>query len=280
MKIAVVGTGAMGCGIALVCAQAGIDVVVYGQSEDAVHVATHNMEERVERMIINKRITREEGTKLLSQISTSLNLNACKGCSIVIERIAEDIERKKALFRQLDEICDPNTILVTNTMMLSVTALAAETKRPDKVIGFHFFNPIEESKLVEIGVNEVSDKEAIEKCKAFVERIGRKPMLVHEAPGYIVYRMLVPMINEAVAIFADGLASVNDIDSSMKLGANLTMGPLELADFIGLDVCITLLERLKKEFNNTKYAPHPMLVKMVKAGMLGRKSGEGFYIYS
>ena len=168
MKIAIVGTGNIGCGIALVCAQAGIDVVVYGQSDDAVHVATRNMEASVERMIINKKITREEGSKLLSQISTSLNLNACKGCSIVIERIAEDIERKKALFRQLDDICDPNTILVTNTLMMSVTALAAETKRPDKVIGFHFFTPIEDSKLVEIGVNEISAREAIELCKDFL----------------------------------------------------------------------------------------------------------------
>lgn len=279
MKVAVVGTGTMGSGIAQVCAQAGIDVVLYGRSESSIQRAQNKIEKSVQRMVEKEKITVEQKNMLLSRISTSINLHACIGCSLVIEAVAEDMEVKKELFKQLDEICDDDAILATNTSSLSVTELAGLTGRPDKVIGLHFFNPVPAMKLVELIAGQLTSEEVINTCQVFVKRIEKEAVIVREAPGFVVNRILIPMINEAIGIWAEGIASVEEIDTSMKLGANHPMGPLELGDLIGLDVCLAIMEVLYSEFGDAKYRPHPMLRKMVRAKMLGRKTGVGFYDY-
>lgn len=279
MKIAVIGTGTMGAGIAQVCAQANIDVILYGRSETSIQRAQQKIEKNVQRLVDKEKITFEEKTTLLSHISTSINLNACIGCSLIIEAVAEDMEIKKALFKQLDELCDENTLLATNTSSLSVTELSAITQRPDKVIGLHFFNPVPVMKLVELIAGQLTSEKTIEECKEFITRIGKEAVIVREAPGFVVNRILIPMINEAIGILSEGIASVEEIDTSMKLGANHPMGPLELGDLIGLDVCLAIMEVLYNEFGDAKYRPHPLLRKMVRANMLGRKTGIGFYDY-
>ena len=215
----------------------------------------------------------------MSNISTTLSYEDIKDADLVIEAIVEDIKVKETVFKELDEICEDKTILATNTSSLSITEIASFTKRPEKVIGMHFFNPVPVMKLTEIITGQKTSVETFDTVFKIASDIGKVPVRVEESPGFVVNRILVPMINEAVGILSENVASKEDIDESMKLGANHPIGPLALADLIGLDVCLAIMEVLYNEFSDSKYRPHPLLKKMVRANNLGRKTGKGFYEY-
>jgi 3-hydroxybutyryl-CoA dehydrogenase len=215
----------------------------------------------------------------MARIHGSTDISIVADADLIIEAATEDMEAKKALFAELDQLCKPGTIIATNTSSLSITEIAAATSRPDKVIGMHFFNPVPMMKLVEIIKGLATSDETRDTILELTKSLGKTPVEVNEAPGFVVNRILIPMINEGIGILADGVASAEDIDQAMMLGANHPMGPLALGDLVGLDVCLAIMETLHSEFGEDKYRPHPLLKKMVRAGKLGRKTGEGFYKY-
>ena len=278
-KIGVLGTGTMGAGIIQVLAQSGYEVVLRARRQTSVDGGIAKVTKNLEKMVAKEKITEDEKNEILGRVHGSTDIEIVKDADLIIEAATEDMEAKKALFAELNELVGPDCILATNTSSLSITEIGAASGRPDKVVGMHFFNPVPAMKLVEIikglGTSEATKEAVIELSKA----MGKVPVEVEEAPGFVVNRILVPMINEGIGIYADGVASVEGIDTAMKLGANHPMGPLELGDLIGLDVCLAIMDVLYNEFGNPKYAAHPLLRKMVRAGKLGRKTGEGFYNY-
>jgi 3-hydroxybutyryl-CoA dehydrogenase len=238
------------------------------------------IEKNLSKMVAKEKITEDQKAEIMGRIHGSTDIEIVKDVDLVIEAALEEMESKKALLAQLDELVRDDVIIATNTSSLSITELASATKRPDKIIGMHFFNPVPVMKLVEIikglGTSEETKETILELTKA----LGKTPVEVEEAPGFVVNRILIPMINEAVGILADGVADAEGIDNAMKLGANHPMGPLALGDLIGLDVCLAIMNVLYEEFGDPKYRPHPLLKKMVRAGKLGMKSGEGFFKYN
>lgn len=280
MKIAVVGTGTMGAGIIQTFAQSGIDVVVKGRSEASLERAISSIAKNLKRSVEKGRITEDMKNETLERIACTLEMEPLKDVDIVIEAAAENMEIKKALFAELDALCKPSTILATNTSSLSITDIASATNRPDKVIGMHFFNPVPIMALIEIIRGYTTSDETVDLIKDTCEEIGKTPVEVDEAPGFVVNRILIPMINEAVAIYSEGVASAEDIDTAMKLGVNHPIGPLALSDLIGTDVVVNILEVLYEDLGDQKYRPHPLLKKMLNAGLLGRKSKQGFYSYA
>ena len=279
-KIGVLGTGTMGAGIIQVLAQNGYEVVLRARRQTSVDKGIAAIEKNLDRLIAKEKMTADEKAVIMGRIHGSTDIAIIKDADLVIEAATEDMEAKKALFAELDELCKPETIIATNTSSLSITEIASATKRADKVIGMHFFNPVPMMKLVEIIKGLATSEETKNTIVKLTEALGKTPVQVEEAPGFVVNRILVPMINEAIGILADGVAKAEDIDEAMKLGANHPMGPLALGDLIGLDVCLAIMEVLYTEFGDTKYRPHPLLRKMVRAGKLGRKSGVGFFDYS
>ncbi|MDN5351611.1 MAG: 3-hydroxybutyryl-CoA dehydrogenase, partial [Clostridiales bacterium] len=217
---------------------------------------------------------------MLAKLSLTIDNRDAADCDLIVEAAIENMDIKKKVFAELDSFCKPETILASNTSSLSITEIGAATKRPDRVIGMHFFNPAPVMKLVEIIKGIATSEETFKKIVDLTLTLGKEGVAVEEAPGFVVNRILVPMINEAAGIFADGVASAEDIDRAMKLGANHPIGPLALGDLIGLDVCLSIMEVLYNEFGDTKYRPHPLLRKMVRAGKLGRKTGTGFFDYT
>lgn len=280
MKIGVIGSGTMGRGIVEVFARAGYEVIVKDISEDFLKSMYQMIEKNLSRLIEKGKIADADKTSTMSRISHTLRYEDCKDCDLVIEVIAENQSLKEDIFKELDKVCKPETILATNTSSISITALSTATSRPDKVIGMHFFNPAPIMQLVEVIKGQLTSEEVYQTVFEMCQKINKTPVTIHEAPGFLVNRLLIPMINEAVGAFAEGVASRDDIDAAMKLGAGHPMGPLALADLIGIDVCLSIMEILHAEFGEDKYRPHPLLRKMVRAKQLGRKSGRGFYDYS
>lgn len=279
-KICVLGAGLMGAGIAQVCAEAGFDVSMRDIEPRFVEGGLNIIKKNYERAIGKGKMTQEKAGHLLSRVNGTIDIiEAVKGAQVVIEAVIENMDLKKEVFRELDGICPPETLFASNTSGLSITEMASVTKRPDKVIGMHFFNPVPAMKLVEIIKGQATSEETYQAIKTLSETLGKKTVLVNEAPGFVVNRIFVPMINEAIFVLQEGIASPEDIDQAMVLGVNHPMGPLALADLIGLDTLLMVQENLYREFGDSKYRPSSLLRKMVRAGHLGRKSGRGFYVY-
>lgn len=278
MKICVIGTGTMGAGIVQAFAQAGMPVLMKSRSESSIEKALGRIKKSLAKLVEKGKVTQEYMDATLAKITTTTNYNDCADSDLLIEAAVETMDMKKELFKQLDELCKPETILASNTSSLSITEIASSTNRPDKVIGMHFFNPAPVMKLVELIKGQKTSDEVCNTISELVKSIGKVPVMVNEAPGFVVNRILIPLVNEGIGIYADGVATAAEIDEAMKLGANHPMGPLALGDLIGLDVCLAIMEVLHAEFGD-KYRPHPLLRKMVRANLLGRKTGEGFYKY-
>ena len=280
MKIGVLGTGTMGAGIIQVLAQNGYEVYMRARRQTSVDGGMAKIEKNLSKMVAKEKITEDQKAEIMGRIHGSTDIEVVKDVDLVIEAALEEMESKKALLAQLDELVRDDVIIATNTSSLSITELASATKRPDKIIGMHFFNPVPVMKLVEIIKGLATSDETKETILELTKALGKTPVEVEEAPGFVVNRILIPMINEAAGILADGVADAEGIDAAMKLGANHPMGPLALGDLIGLDVCLAIMNVLYEEFGDPKYRPHPLLKKMVRAGKLGMKSGEGFFKYN
>src|SRR5574344_1651993 len=278
MKVFVIGTGTMAKGIVKAFA-AKMPVVMKSRTQASLDKAMASVEKGYAKLVEKGKMTQEAMNAILANITTTTDYATFADADLVIEAASEDMQLKKEVFATLDSICKPETIFATNSSSLSITEIAACTSRPPQFIGMHFFNPAPVMKLVEVIKGQKTCDCICNKIVELATQMGKTPVLVNEAPGFVVNRILIPMVNEGIGILADGVAKAEDIDNAMKLGANHPMGPLALADLIGLDVCLAIMEVLHREYGDDKYRPHPLLRKMVRAGLLGRKSGEGFYKY-
>lgn len=278
MKVGVIGAGTMGSGIAQVFAQTeGYTVILVDIKQEWADGGREKIRKNLEKQVSKGKIDQEFADKVIGSITTSADKADCKDCDLIVEAALEDMQTKKDTFKELNDICKPECLFATNTSSLSVTEIASGAGRD--VIGMHFFNPAPVMKLIEVIRGENTTDEHYNKINEIAANIGKTAVEINEAPGFVVNRVLMPMINEAVGIYAEGVASAEGIDTAMKLGSNHPMGPLELGDLVGLDVVVAILEVLYNETGDPKYAPHYLLRKMIRAGKLGRKTGEGFYKY-
>jgi 3-hydroxybutyryl-CoA dehydrogenase len=277
--IGVVGAGTMGHGIAQVAAQSGYEVVLVDAAPAALERGVAQVGKGLERLVAKEKLTAEARDQALARLKTGGDIAALAHADLVVEAVVERLEVKAKVLAELDRLCAATTILATNTSSISITRLAAATSRPEKVIGMHFMNPVPVMKLIEVIRGLATSQETWDAVEAASRKMGKTPVEVHDAPGFVSNRVLMPMINEAIFCLYEGVGKPEAIDEVMKLGMNHPMGPLALADLIGLDVCLDILRVLQQGFGDPKYRPCPLLVKMVDAGRLGRKSGRGFYAY-
>ena len=278
-RIGVVGAGTMGRGIAQVCAASGFGVVMSDVSADAVAAGLASIEKQLARAVEKERMSAAEKDALLSRIEATTGIETMAGVDVCIEAATENPDVKLDLFRALESVCREDAILASNTSSISLTKIAGACARPERVIGMHFFNPVPLMKLVEVIRALQTSDATFEAARALADRLGKTAVAVADSPGFVVNRMLVPMINEAVCALSEGLASAEEIDLAMQLGLSHPIGPLRLADLIGIDVCLDVMDVMYRDFSDSKYRPCPLLRKMVDAGRLGRKSGRGFYEY-
>lgn len=278
-SIAVIGSGTMGNGIAHVFAQSGYQVTLIDISQEQLDKALSTIERNLDRLVAKEKITQEHKETTLSNITTHTDTEAARNADLVIEAATENEEIKLGIFKNLDAICKPETILASNTSSIPITKIGAATNRPEKVIGMHFMNPVPIMKLVEVINGKETDPEITQSVMETSVKLGKIPVEVNDFPGFVANRILMPMINEAILSLEEGVSGVEEIDTVMKIGMAHPMGPLQLADFIGLDICLSIMEVLHDGFSNPKYAPSQVLVDLVKEGHLGVKSGQGFYAY-
>ena len=278
-NVGVIGAGQMGAGIAQVCASIGKKVILCDIKKEFVEKGVQSIEKNLNRAVSKEKISQDKMDVTLSNISTSIDNKELENCDIIIEAIIEDVNIKKQLFEKLGKICKESTILASNTSSIPIRILAEISGRPQNVVGMHFMNPVPVMKLVEVIRAKTTDDMTFETTFKLAEELGKVPVLVNDFPGFVSNRILLPMLNEAMFCVMEGVAEPEAIDTVMKLGMSHPMGPLRLADFIGLDTCLAIMEVLHRDFNDDKYKPCPLLKKMVEDGKLGNKSGEGFYKY-
>ena len=278
-KVCVMGAGVMGTDIGQCFAMNGYQVIMRDIAQQFCDNSINRMKSSLDKMVSKGKMDQAEADKIMANVSTTVDLAPLADCDLIVEAILENVQIKKDTFAELDKICKPETIFASNTSSISITEIASATKRTDKFIGMHFFNPATVMKLVEVIRGFGTSDETYNTIKDLSVAIGKTPVEVQEGPGFVVNRVLIPMINEAITILEDGIASAADIDTAMKLGANHPMGPLALGDLIGLDVCLNIMNVMYSETGDSKYRPAYLMKKMVRAGKLGRKTGEGFFSY-
>lgn len=279
-KIGVLGCGLMGAGIAQVCAQSGFETVVREIDQKFIDKGFGIIQKKVQRAVEKGKLPEEEKDSMLKRLKGTLEIDDLKECDLIIEAVVENLELKNEMFSRLDKICPEKTILASNTSSLTIMAMAASTNRPDRFCGLHFFNPVPVMQLVEVVKTIATSQQTTDTCFEFCKKIGKRPILAKDNSGFIVNRLLIPYLLDAIKVFEEGLASAEDVDTGMKLGLNYPMGPLTLLDFVGLDTTYNIANIMFEEFREQRFAPPPLLRKMVLAGYYGRKSGKGFYDYS